>query len=104
MFVQVIQGQASDADAVRSALEAWQRDLAPGAAGWLGSTGGITDDGRMIALVRFESAQAAQRNSDRPEQDAWWSAVSRLFTGEPTFSNSEDVIVDLVGDPANATS
>jgi hypothetical protein len=102
MFVQVIQGQASDPDAIRSALDAWQRDLAPGAAGWLGSTGGITDDGRVIALVRFESEQAAQRNSDRPEQDAWWSAASRLFTGEPTFSNSEDVVVDLVGDPGNA--
>jgi len=102
MFVQVIQGQVSDADAVRTALDAWERDLAPGADGWLGSTSGVTDDGRLIALVRFESAEAAQRNSDRPEQGAWWSGMSALFTGEPTFSDSEDVVLDLVGDPGTA--
>ena len=102
MFVQVIQGRIADAEAMRRALDRWAAELAPGAVGWLGSTAGVTDDGRFIALVRFESAQAAQRNSERPEQDQWWAETSKLFDGEATFRDSTDVTVDAVGDPARA--
>jgi hypothetical protein len=102
MFVQVIQGQVADAERAHAALDQWARDLAPGATGWLGSTAGVTEDGRFIALARFESEEAARRNSDRPEQDRWWSETARLFTTEPTFKDSSDVIVDVVGDPDTA--
>jgi hypothetical protein len=102
VFVQVIQGQVSDAGKVRAALDRWIRELAPGAAGWLGSTAGVTDDGRFIMLARFESEEAARRNSDRPEQDAWWTETSKLFTGEATFHDSTDVDVDITGDPDTA--
>ena len=102
MFVQVIQGQVGDAEQVRAAFDRWDRELAPGATGWLGSTAGVTDDGRFIALARFESGEAARRNSGRPEQDRWWAETARLFTGEATFSDSEDVVVDVVGEPGDA--
>jgi hypothetical protein len=102
MFVQVIRGQVSDPEHVHTAMERWMRELAPGATGWLGSTGGVTADGRFVALARFESAEAARRNSDRPEQDTWWSEVSKAFTGEVTFADSEDVIEELAGDPDRA--
>jgi hypothetical protein len=102
VFVQVIQGQVEDAAKVRAAMDRWVRELAPGATGWLGSTAGVTDDGRFIALARFESEEAARRNSDRPEQDRWWAETSRLFTGEASFRDSSDVTADLVGDPDQA--
>src|SRR5258706_15783886 len=102
MFVQVIQGHVTDPAAVRAEIERWVQDVAPGAAGWLGSTGGVTDDGRLIALVRFESEAAARANSARSEQDSWWSTMSRLFTDEPTFTESDDVVLDLVRDPDRA--
>lgn len=102
MFVQVIQGQVSDAAQVRAAFDRWMRDLAPDAPGWLGATGGVTEDGRFISAVRFESEESARRNSDRPEQDRWWSETSKLFTGEATFSDSRDVIPDVIGDPDQA--
>jgi hypothetical protein len=102
MFVQVIQGQVDDPGELRSALDRWIRELAPGAVGWLGSTAGVTDDGRFIALARFESEEAARRNSDRPEQDGWWSETSKLFTGEASFRESRDVVVDQNGDPDKA--
>jgi hypothetical protein len=102
MFVQLIQGHVTDPAAVRAEIEHWVQDVAPGATGWLGSTGGVTDDGRLIALVRFESEAAARANSARPEQDSWWSTMSRLFTDEPTFTESDDVVLDLVGDPDRA--
>ena len=102
MFVQVLQGQVSDAGEMRAALDRWLKELAPGASGWLGSTSGVTEDGRFIAVARFESEEAAQRNSDRPEQDKWWSQTAKLFTGEPTFSDSTDVVVDVIGHPDRA--
>lgn len=65
-------------------------ELQPGAAGWLGSTSGTTDDGRFISVVRFESEEAARRNSDRPEQDAWWSRASQHLANV-VFNNSARV-------------
>ncbi|QNE18680.1 hypothetical protein F1D05_13125 [Kribbella qitaiheensis] len=102
MFVQVIQGQVADPEQARAALDKWAQELAPGAEGWLGSTAGVTEDGRFIALARFESAEAAQQNNDRPEQDAWWAETSRLFSGDATFRDSTDVLVDSTGDPESA--
>jgi hypothetical protein len=102
VFAQVIQGKVSDSAAMRAATDRWMRELAPGADGWLGSTGGTTDDGRFITVVRFESAEAAQRNSDRPEQSQWWAETEKLFDGEARFSDSSDVTVDVAGDPDRA--
>lgn len=102
MFVQVIQGRVSDPGPVRAALERWVEELAPEASGWLGSTAGVTDDGRFIGLARFESEEAARRNSDRPEQDRWWAETSKLFTGEVSFRDSRQVLVDVVVDPDEA--
>lgn len=102
MFVQVIQGHVSDAARVRAQFDSWLAEVAPGAVGWLGSTSGVTDDGRLVVLARFESEEAAQQNSDRPEQTAWWEAMATLFTDESVFHNSTSVEVDTPGDPAQA--
>ena len=55
MFVQVIKGKVSDSSAIRATLDKWLSELAPGATGWLGSTTGVTDDGTLIGIVRFDS-------------------------------------------------
>jgi len=102
MFAQLIQGRTSDTEAVRTALDKWMEELQPGSIGWLGSTVGIADDGRFVAVARFESAEAAARNSERPEQSRWWEETQRLFDGEVTFADSEDLEVDLTGDPDRA--
>jgi hypothetical protein len=102
MFVQLIQGKTSNPEALSAAVDRWMQDLAPGATGWLGSTGGVTEDGRFIAAVRFESEEAARRNSARPEQDRWWAETEKLFDGKATFRDSNDVTVDLQGDPDRA--
>jgi hypothetical protein len=102
MFAQVIQGKTSNQQALDAALNQWEQDLAPGATGWLGSTSGVTEDGRVIAVVRFESEDDARRNSNRAEQDQWWSQTSKLFEGEASFRDSNDVSVDVQGDPDQA--
>ena len=102
MFVQVIQGQVSDAEQVHAAFDRWAQELAPSAEGWLGSTAGVTDDGTLVAIARFDSEAAARRNSSRPEQDRWWSETSKLFTKGATFHDSSDVMVDTPRDPSDA--
>jgi hypothetical protein len=102
MFVQVIQGQVSDAEELHAAVDRWAQELAPGASGWLGTTAGVTEDGRFIALARFETEEAARQNSDRAEQDQWWAETSKLFSGEVTFHDSTRVDVDTPGDPGQA--
>ncbi|GAB2680979.1 hypothetical protein [Kribbella swartbergensis] len=102
MFVQVIQGQVTDAEQAHAALDRWMEELAPEASGWLGTTAGVTEDGRFVALARFESAEAARRNSESPAQDKWWHEFSSVFGGDPVFHDSDDVVVDVQGDPDTA--
>ena len=102
MFVQVIEAKTSDPAAVRAAMDRWMEELAPGATGWLGSTAGMTTDGRMVAVVRFYSEEHARANSDRPEQGEWWAETAKLFDGEPVFRDSTRVLVDVRGNPDDA--
>jgi hypothetical protein len=97
MFIQVIQGRVSDKGAARATLDRWLRDVEPGAVGWLGGSYGFSDDGALIAVVRFESRQAARANSDRPEQQAWWHEMEARFSGPVSFHDCEDVSLLLAG-------
>jgi hypothetical protein len=91
MFVQIIEGRTNDPKALAERGESWQRDMKPGAVGFLGVTAGTTADGRAITVARFESEDAARKNSERPEQGEWWAETAKLYDGEPSFSESSDV-------------
>ncbi len=93
MFIQVIEGTTRDPDALHRQLDVWERDLKPGAVGYLGSTGGCTSNGDCIMVVRFESREAATRNSERPEQTEWWHETEQCFDGPVRFHDSDDVQV-----------
>jgi hypothetical protein len=77
-------------------------NIGPTAKGWQGSTGGVTDDGELFVLVRFDSEGSARFNSARPEQDKWWLEFSKLLDGEATFKDSNNVLVETDGDPDSA--
>jgi len=92
MFVQVIRGKVTSADAMRAADQEWNKSMKPGAKGYLGSTKGVADDGTAIIVARFDSEASARANSERPEQGKWWEEYgSKAFQGEPTFFDSTDV-------------
>lgn len=97
MFIQVIEGRAIEVDDLHQALERWMRDLSPGAQGWLGTTAGVTDDGLFVNVARFATRQAAHRNADRPEQGQWWVETAKLFAGEVTFLDCDEVVEILGG-------
>jgi len=96
MFVQIIEGQVRDADLLKQQMQAWKSEVKPGAKGFLGSTSGMTDDGRFIAIARFESEDVARGNSDRPEQDAWWKATEPAL-GSVSFTDCTEVDTFLNG-------
>ncbi len=100
MLIQVIQGKVKDADLLRRQLELWHQEIEPSAEGYLGYTGGITPDGRSISLVRFESAEAAQANSDRADQAAWWNETVKAYEGEPAFHDCR-VVDTMFGGGSN---
>jgi hypothetical protein len=97
IFVQVIEGRAKDWGGLRRELDRWHAELKPGADGYLGDTSGITDEGRFVSVVRFDSEEAARRNSDRPEQGRWWEAFAKNLEGEANFLDSVDVVTFLGG-------
>lgn len=90
MFIQVIKGRVTDRAELKAMLDRWMDEQAPHAVGWLGSTSGVTADGTFIALARFESAEAARANSERPEQHQWWMETSKLFAGDVTFHDCKE--------------
>lgn len=101
MFIQTIQGSTKDKEGLRRQFDRWQQELKPGAKGYLGSTGGVAEDGTLFLAARFESEAIAQENSDRAEQTAWWNETSKYLDGEPTFHNYTDTEMPL-GAPSDA--
>ena len=97
MFVQIIQGTCRDSEALRRQIDVWRRELGPKAQGWLGGTYGVTDDNTFVGLVRFDSKEAAARNSTRPEQGAWWAQTEKCFDGEVTFHDCDEAMMFLDG-------
>ena len=91
MFVQVIEGKAKDSDLLMRQMQRWVDEIKPGVRGYLGSTGGVTDDGRSVWLARFESAAAAADNSGRELQDSWWAETVKAYDGSPGFHDCTDV-------------
>lgn len=96
MFIQVITAKVVDADGLARQIDRWEEEVRPGADGFLGSTSGITDEGRLIVLARFESEEAARRNSERPEQGAWWAETEKALE-QVAFQDSVEVITTRAG-------
>jgi len=96
MFIQVISGTTNDGEGLRRQADRWEQEVQPGAVGFLGSTGGVTDDGRFIVVARFASEEAARRNSARDEQGSWWAETEKYLDGV-TFQESVEIITLLGG-------
>jgi hypothetical protein len=97
VFIQIMQGRCSKQDEMRAMTQRWVSELAPGAPGWLGGTFGFTDDGQAVAVVRFDSKEAAQANSERPEQAAWWAETEKLYDGPVEFHDCSRVSMMMEG-------
>lgn len=97
MFIQIIQGRCTRQGEMREQLDRWLTDRSPQVEGWLGGTYGFTDDDMFVAVVRFESKEAAMANSDSREQSEWWSRTEALFEGPVEFHDCADVTLMFEG-------
>jgi hypothetical protein len=97
VFIQIIQGRCTRQDELRVYGKGWRDELGGGAVGWLGGTYGFTDDDEFIAVIRFESREAAMENSARPEQGAWAEKMMALMDGPVEFHDCDDVTTFLDG-------
>jgi hypothetical protein len=96
MFLQVFRGQVGDRDAARVCLGRWVDTLG---SGWLGTTAGVTEDGRSVTLARFSSPDAA---APTPARDTWWEEMSALSSEPLAVQDCPEVMTQLRGDSPEA--
>ena len=65
MFVEVVEGRAVDAAAIREEWLRIQADLESAAVNCLGVTAGASKYGHFVALIGFETEEAARITMDR---------------------------------------
>jgi len=65
MFAQVITARVLDRAVLSRQMDLWESDLLAGAEGFVGATSGVTDDGRLVVIARFESEEEG-RSFRRP--------------------------------------
>ena len=97
MFIQIIQGTCTRQDELHALADRWREELGPTADGWLGGTYGFTDDNMFIGVVRFDTREAAMRNSARPEQQAWAQQMMALMDGPVEYHDCDDVSLMMEG-------
>ena len=97
MFIQIIKGKCTRQDELRALADTWREEMAPSADGWLGGTYGFTDDDQFVGVIRFESREAAMRNSERPEQGEWAKRMTALIDGPVEYHDCDDVTLMLDG-------
>ena len=87
-FVQLIEFEATDVDAVTAMLERF-RDENPGALTWSAST--VTEDrdrsGTYVAIVEFPSYEKAMKEQGNPATSALSANLAELMSGAPRFRN-----------------
>jgi hypothetical protein len=96
MFVQVVQAKAKDEAGVKDMFDRWDTEVKPAAKGYLGATGGVTDDGQLLVIARFESEQAAEANNDLAEQQQWFSEFEKRVD-DLSFTNYTNVDINQDG-------
>lgn len=93
MLVQVMEASVADRESLEAQIDRWESEVRPGAIGFLHSTGGVTDDDRLIVVAAFESVDAANENAARPEQGQWFSESEKYLGSAPSFLEAQDVEV-----------
>ena len=87
MFVHVVRAPAADPGPLLEQVARLPAMLGTEAAGFLGLTAGISDEGDFVAVARFAS----------PGGDAWWAALEPWLAGPPTVRASSEVELLLGG-------
>lgn len=94
-FAQIISFAAAKHDQVQDLFERWTADATEeGEAGQGFLARDRNNPDRYVLVARFPSAEAAQKNSDRPETDAYAKELAGLCTDGPSFTDLDVVWSD----------
>jgi hypothetical protein len=96
VFVWVLEGKVVAPGEVGRLLGRWTGEFGD-TPGYLGATGGVTDDRRFLLLVRWESEEAGNELLLRGEQQEWYEAFQESFDGAIEFAETGDVTTHLAG-------
>jgi hypothetical protein len=87
MYGTVMIGRLADgasADDLAKGADAWR--AARPDVGFVDEWAMVTDDGRVVVAVRFESREAYEALADDPTQDEWWTTTLRpLLADDPEW-------------------
>jgi hypothetical protein len=97
MWVWVLEGKAADPAEVGRMLSRWADEFGQTTPGYLGTTAGVTDDGRFLLFARWDSEEAGNELLVRAEMQAWWEEFQRHFDGSVEFAEAADVTMHLAG-------
>ncbi len=78
MFIEVVEGRALDAAATRDEWLEVQAVLESVAVGWLGVTAGASADRHFVALLGFETEEAARITMDSGRERGSWDRLGRV--------------------------
>jgi quinol monooxygenase YgiN len=96
MYVQIIQGRLKSKDGwqtIKGMIETWDRDESKRAPGYISGDWlqDRSDPLHVVAVVRFESAEKAQQNSNRPETNQFYQRMLEILESPPKFLDCDRV-------------
>jgi hypothetical protein len=71
VFIRIMRGRVVDGAGRRFELARWRQELGAGTPGWQRLTAGVTDDGEVVAVLRYGDEEAARRSGERPKSAVW---------------------------------
>ena len=103
MFIEVVEGRAHDAAATRDEWLEIQAVLESVAIGLLGVTAGASADSHFVALLGFETEEAARITMDSGRERGFWDRLGRVVE-RLTFRECRNVRAFFTGDARNVES
>lgn len=72
---------------MRAAMDKWEKEQKPNAVGWQGSiiVQNNADPNEITNIVFWDNTENYNKNSDRPEQAAWYQEFRSYLTSDPVW-------------------
>lgn len=102
MFIRVIEGHGDDREALRRIADRWGTNVRGVVPGCVGATMGCADDGTFLAILRFESTDAAAEQATLPSSIRWIDELTAALLSPPQIEDHPEVDVFAGGGSAEA--
>jgi len=94
-FVQIVEFQSSDIDALRARGQEYEKEMGDDGRNSAIVCADRDNPGRYFIIGTFEDYESAMKNSEDPRTQALAADMAKLTDGPPTFYNLD--VIDTVG-------